>query len=172
LLEGGDLRSIGKADRVAKLVLRDRTLVRPLVKGLMSDHPVLRMRSADVLEKVSREKPEFLKRSMRTLLDRASVVPQQEVRWHLALIYPRLNLEGSDRRKALKLLASWLESESKIVVVTAMQGLADFAMQDPALRPRVRRLLERHREGDSPAARARARKLLRALPRRSGAPPS
>ncbi|HUT73164.1 MAG TPA: hypothetical protein VMW89_21030 [Desulfatiglandales bacterium] len=46
-LKGGDRRSIGRVGEVAKDVLSDPSLFRVLFKGLSSDDPVIRMRSAD-----------------------------------------------------------------------------------------------------------------------------
>jgi len=46
-LKGGDRRSIGRVGEVVKDVFSDPSLFRVLFKGLSSDDPVIRMRSAD-----------------------------------------------------------------------------------------------------------------------------
>ena len=59
-LSGGDRRSIGKADRVVEQVLKTPALLGDVVRGFSHDDPVIRMRSADVAEKVSAVHPEWL----------------------------------------------------------------------------------------------------------------
>ena len=51
LLKGGDRRSIGRADRVAEIVSKNRKLFPQLMAGLWSDDDLVRMRAADAAEK-------------------------------------------------------------------------------------------------------------------------
>ncbi len=60
LLEGGDRRTIGRADEVAVMVLQKPKLFAQLIAGLWSDDPLVRMRAADAAEKVTRENRELL----------------------------------------------------------------------------------------------------------------
>jgi hypothetical protein len=62
LLEGGDRRSIGRANHVAELVLRHPHPLRELLKYLWSGEAVVRMRAADAAEKISRQMPEPFRR--------------------------------------------------------------------------------------------------------------
>jgi len=50
-LEGGDLRSIGGADVVLEYLYKDTSLFDKIFECLYSDNPVVKMRSADVIEK-------------------------------------------------------------------------------------------------------------------------
>jgi hypothetical protein len=59
-LQGGDLRSIGRANEVAQAVQEDPTLFEAVFRGLYDRDPVVRMRSADVIEKATKIQPEFL----------------------------------------------------------------------------------------------------------------
>src|SRR5271155_4223187 len=61
-LEGGDRRSIGRSDEVARLVSKNLALLPQLVAGLWSEHPVVRMRAADALEQVTRAHPASLQK--------------------------------------------------------------------------------------------------------------
>ncbi|MEJ2364808.1 MAG: hypothetical protein P8017_09040 [Deltaproteobacteria bacterium] len=54
LLQGGDPRSTGKADQVAREAENNPTVVDELVDGLKISDPVIRMRCADELEKATR----------------------------------------------------------------------------------------------------------------------
>ncbi|MCW4033467.1 MAG: hypothetical protein NWF08_08790 [Candidatus Bathyarchaeota archaeon] len=51
-LKGGDLRSIGKADEVVEDIIKNPRLFGEIFKGMLDDDPIVRMRSADALEKV------------------------------------------------------------------------------------------------------------------------
>ena len=55
-LRGGDLRSIGRANEVAHEVENNSTLFGAVFSGLYDSDPVVRMRSADVIEKVTKNK--------------------------------------------------------------------------------------------------------------------
>ncbi|MDX5324328.1 MAG: hypothetical protein LPJ96_11995 [Exiguobacterium sp.] len=56
LLNGGDLRSIGQVDAVVVNVGDDPDRFSELMTGLTDDRPVVRMRSADAVEKVTRHR--------------------------------------------------------------------------------------------------------------------
>jgi hypothetical protein len=59
-LIGGDLRSIGKANEVIQQILDNSQLFPDVFEGLTSDEPIIRMRSANVIEKVAKQHPEYL----------------------------------------------------------------------------------------------------------------
>ena len=163
-LAGGDRRSIGQADEVVADVLADLSLFGVVWKGISSDDPVVRMRAADVCEKVSVSAPECLEPFKGDLLGRVAAIDQKEVRWHVAQMLPRLELDDEvERARAVEILLGYLEDRSKIVKTFSMQALADLAMADPSLRPRVVALLGDLTETGSPAMRSRGRKLLAQL---------
>lgn len=77
--------------------------------GLMRDtDPLVRMRAADALEKASREDPEILMPHKHSLLSEIAEDPQQEVRWHLLQMLPRLRLTPSEGRRAFEIAANSL----------------------------------------------------------------
>jgi hypothetical protein len=53
-LAGGGRRSIGNADRVTKRILKDRNLLRDIIRGLSDDDPVIRMRLSICLSPIRR----------------------------------------------------------------------------------------------------------------------
>jgi len=59
-LRGGDLRSIGRSNEVAQDIEKNVSLFETVFRGLNDSDPLIRMRSADVIEKVTRNKPELL----------------------------------------------------------------------------------------------------------------
>src|SRR5580658_7705264 len=100
MLAGGDRRSIGRADEVADLVGREPKVLPHLVECLWDTDALLRMRAADAMEKLSREQAVLLQRFKAPLLGLLAETTQQEVRWHLAAIVPRLRLTRSECRRA------------------------------------------------------------------------
>ena len=160
-LGGGDRRSIGKADRVAAFILKTPALLDDIVRGFLHDDPVIRMRCADAAEKVSAVHPEWLQRHKQSLLSFASTVQEKEVRWHMAQMLPRLDLSPMEKRKAVALLFKYLDDPSRIVKTFSLQALFEMAEGDSKLRARMIPILRNAVEKGSPAARSRARRLLK-----------
>src|SRR5271155_3435209 len=121
-LQGSDRRSIGRANEVARLVLKDPHRFRELIACLWHDDPVIRMRAADAAEKVSAKKPRLLDRYKAELLGLLAEAEQIELRWHLAAMVPRLRLTAPERRRAAKTLQRYLDDRSSIVKTFALQG--------------------------------------------------
>jgi hypothetical protein len=133
-------------------------------EGLFNDDPVVRMRAADAIEKVSAQHPEFLKPYKAVLLEQIAGLEQQEIRWHVAQMIPRLELDQAERVRATEILFRYLEDKSNIVKAFSMQALADLAARDERLVPRVTAMLEELVQTGSPAVKARGRKLLARRP--------
>lgn len=52
-LTGGDFRSTGRSEEVVEDVIRDPSLFAVVFHGMLSDDPLIRMRSADAIEKIT-----------------------------------------------------------------------------------------------------------------------
>jgi hypothetical protein len=163
MLKGGDRRSIGKANQIAQLISSDPQRFAELFKCLWDEDPIARIRAADAAEKVTVMRPELLNPHKREMLSLLGEAEQIELRWHLALMVPRLALSGPERERAAAALQRYLEDRSSIVKTFALQGLADLARQDLRLREPVRRTLEESLRTGTAAMKARARKLLKEL---------
>jgi hypothetical protein len=163
LLSGGDRRSLGRSNEAEKIVLLEARRFPELIRCMWSDAPVVRMRAADAAEKVTVERPELLHPHKQELLGLLAETEQIELRWHLALMVPRLELSAREREGAAATLQSYLEDRSSIVKTCAMQGLADLARQDPNLQDTVKHILEESLHTGTAAMKARARKLLKKL---------
>ena len=136
-LTGGDRRSIGRVPEVVRQVLADPGLVAELVAGLTHEDPIVRLRAGDALEKVSRWHPEWVRPLRRRLLHLASKSKEQEIRWHLAQLLPRIGLTRSQQITLAGVLDSYFTDGSAIVRVSALQALADLAVLDRGLRRRA-----------------------------------
>jgi hypothetical protein len=138
-----------------------------LIAGFWFKDPFVRMRAADAVEKVTRTNPELLRPYKKELLGLLADAKEQELRWHLAVMVPRLSLTLMERQRVISLLNSYLEDRSSIVKTFALQGLADLAHDDPAIRPSVIEILRESARSGTPAMKARSRKLLSHLERSS-----
>ncbi len=165
LLKGGDRRSIGRSDEVAAIVSKNQALFPELIEGWWSENRLVRMRAADATEKVVRELPGLLLPYKNKFLGLMADAEEPELRWHLAIMVPRLPLNSKERQLATSLLSRYLEDRSSIVKTFALQGLVDLTLDHPSIRPEVIEILRRASRSGTPAMRARSRKLLRHLER-------
>jgi hypothetical protein len=164
-LSGGDRRSIGRSNEIVEEILNRPSLFRYLFEGMEGEDPIVRMRAADTAEKVTVRRPDLLQPYKRKLLAIAGNSEQQEVRWHAALMIPRLQLSARERAVAVDILFDYLQDRSSMVKTFAMQGLDTLASTDPQLRAKILPLLHEPTEVGTPAMRARGRKLLQHLNR-------
>ena len=162
-MTGGDKRSIGRADSVAAMVTRNPRLFGKLITGLWDADPVVRMRSADAIEKVTRKERELLSPYREDLLALLTQADEQEVRWHLAMMVSRLSLNDEERKLAVSVLRRYLEDRSSIVKTFALQGLADLAEVEASIRPAVIEILRQAKRNGTAAMKARSKRLLKNL---------
>ncbi len=162
-LSGGDRRSTGNSDKVVADVLNHHEKMPELMVAIQHDDPVVRMRAADAAEKISTTHPELLQPFKRLLLTKIGAIPQQEVRWHVAEIIPRLKLTPKERRDAYALFNSYLTDKSGIVRTFSMQAMYDLSLQDPSLQPETRAMLQQLTATGTPAMKSRGKKLLAKL---------
>lgn len=163
-LKGGDLRSIGNANEVVKDILNKTILFKEVFEGMMDDDPIIRMRSADVIEKVSSKHPEYLQPFKSRLVNKVSKIDQQEVQWHVAQIFSYISISKKERDKIIKILLSYIKTtDSNIVKVFCMQTLAKFASKDEQIKPKIIKKIKEMIKFGSPAIQSRGKKLLNKL---------
>src|ERR1700735_5614347 len=92
MLSDGDRRSIGRANEVVDLVLVQPETADALVQLSWDSSEVVRMRAADALEKIARYRIDLLQAYKSELLGLMAETSQQELRWHLAAMIPRMYL--------------------------------------------------------------------------------
>lgn len=164
----GDLRTIGVANSVVGAALEYPDLIRDLVAVLSSNHLGLRLRSADVLEKVSVDHADLLQPFKADLLEVGLSTEQKEVQWHIGFILPRLSLTESDADAVEALLIRYLGSQtSKIVQVSAVEGLARLAIAFPDRYDRCLNEIVKAMEYGAPSVIARGKKMLKLLAKAS-----
>ena len=163
LLGGGDRRSIGNIKEVIGAVEHNPALFDVLFHGLLSNNLLIRMRAADAIEKITRRHPAWLQPYKEQLLTQVAQSEQQEVRWHVAQLFPRLTVDQEERTAMVTVLLDYLNDPSQIVKVCALQALADLSAHDRALRRQTITILEQVTTTGSPAVKSRGRKLLQQL---------
>jgi len=166
MLTGGHPNSLGRTQEVVDLVLGDPARLDALFASMGSADPVVRMRVGDALEKVCRERPEWLVPRVERVLGELAAVDQPSVQWHVAQILDHVRgAVGPDpARRATDVLRRNLEhSTDWIVLNVTMDVLAGWAREDPALaawlRPRLERLTGDPRRSVARRAAARLAEL-------------
>lgn len=159
-LRGGDRRSIGNVSEVVAAVRKKPDLFKDLATGLFDEDPVVRMRAADAMEKISAENPQLLQPYKTELIRLARQTQQQELRWHTAQMIPRLKLTPKEEVAVTNIFFDYLNDKSKIVVTFAMQALSDLALKKGTASARIIRAIEELMRIGSPAIQSRGKKLL------------
>lgn len=163
-LATGDRRTTGKSAQVTQTILKHPKLFDQVFDALwQSADAGVRMRAADVCETVSRTRPDLLQARKRDVFKQVAPIEQQEVRWHLCQMLPRLQLTRAERRRAYALMQASLAHKSGIVRTFAMQAMVDFAKQDATLLPETIAQIETLTATGTPAMRSRGKTLLREL---------
>lgn len=167
LLRGGDLRSIGRVAEVVASVGDDPTAFDALFAAMFNDEPLVQMRAADAVEKISQQHPHLLQPHKARLLAPLPPGLRQEVRWHLPLLLCRLALNDEEWERAWQQIVHLLrtEQESRIVVVNAIQGLAHLSLASGRRQQETIVLIREAMAFGSPAVQTRGCKLLTALER-------
>jgi len=161
-LEGGDLRSIGKADEVVKQIGNDQKLFDEVFQGIFDKDSIIRMRAADAVEKVSQKYPHLLNKHKNEILKNLGNFEQREVKWHIALMVSYLKLTMIESKKVFSELSKWAtDDKSKIVRVNSMQALADISMKNRDLKTKTIALVKKQMETGTPSLMSRGRKLLK-----------
>jgi hypothetical protein len=160
-LGGGDRRSIGDADAVAREACSDAEILVHLWECLRSADGLVRMRAADALEKVSRARPDLLMPWRDELLSGSREDGTSEVTWNLLATLPRLNLSEREAKALMVRLTDYLcEDRSRIVRTVSLEAVASLCIVHAGLRIEAERLLTASLNDPTPSLRARARRLL------------
>jgi hypothetical protein len=167
MLAGGPRLGAGGVCKVVDLVRAQPRKTAQLVECLWDDDAAVANRAADVLERVTRDRPGRAQPWKEALLglmaEAAHKKLEKKLRWNLALVVPRLMLTVPECRRTAAALQSWLDDPSSIVKTAALHGIADLTRQDPASLAAAIELLQIAGRSGTPAMRARSRILLKEL---------
>lgn len=134
ILAGKDLRSIGKSNAVI-LKIQNQNDFDCLFKNLNHPDRLVVMHAADAIEKLTFSKPLYLKKHKKKIIDLFNSAKNKELKWHLALLIPRLPLNIIEFGKAWDALTVWAKDKtnSRIVRVNAIQSLFEMTKYAPEL---------------------------------------
>lgn len=164
LLKGHDLRSIGKANEVVKLVTSDPLLFDEVFNGIFHEDKVIRARCADAVEKVAKKYPDYIQKKKKIILKNLPYFNQKEVLWHVALMLGYMKLTAKEMAGASEFLFLWLNKEKSIIVkVMCMQTLADYALKNRNMLKSVIDEIRKQMINGAPAIKARGKNLIKIL---------
>ncbi|MGV8026322.1 MAG: hypothetical protein AB2L18_07190 [Anaerolineaceae bacterium] len=163
MLAGGDHRSIGRANEVVRIILQQPEKFNDLFQGFYDSDPIIMMRTADAVEKITADKPDLLVPYKQELIDLIEKTGQMEVQWHLTQILPRLQLTKPEIFKTYQMIEKYLVSSSAIVKAFTYQCFFELTLQEPDLLPQTRKYLENGMECPTKAVQSRCRKLLKEI---------
>lgn len=160
ILKGGDLRSIGEANKVVKEV-NNQDDFDNLFKGFFHSDRKVVMRTADAVEKITIPKPEFLKKHKQEILALCNSAKHIELKWHLALLVSRLPLTEKETGKIWHILTEWVTNrkESRIVRVNSLQGLYNLLQANEELEQDFNLIVNEIIKEQIPSINARIRKF-------------
>jgi len=162
---GGKSNSLGKASEVIELVLKDESRLEELYACLFNEDAWVRMRAADALEKVCRQRPGWLQPYVDRFFKDLAHNKQPSIQWHLAQIFRQVDLSNAQKRSAtawLKRLLTSIEVDW-IVAANAMDTLAQFVKEGSVPRNELLALLKVQQHHKSNSVVKRANKLLNEL---------
>lgn len=164
ILSGGDLRSIGKSNSIIAKI-KNQNNFDELFKCLFHEDRLVVMRAADIIEKITINNQQFLTNHKMEIFDLTNVAKHKELKWHLALLIPRLHLDKKDFGKAWNKLTNWAndKTNSRIVRVNCIQGLFEMLKQRSELEKDFHLTLAKLEKENIPSINARIRKLKKRL---------
>lgn len=160
-LKGGDLRSIGEANKIVHMVVTQDDFDELFI-GLSNPDRKVVMRTADAIEKLTHDNNfDFLQRHKKELLNYCQTAKDKELKWHLALITSRLSLTQKEIGYIWDIFTKWArdKKESKIVRVNSIQGLFNLLKQNQELSRDFSLTLTEIMKENIPSLNARIKKL-------------
>ncbi|PID78141.1 MAG: hypothetical protein CSB21_01560 [Deltaproteobacteria bacterium] len=159
-LKGGDLRSIAEANKAVSLIKTQKDFDE-LFNLLFSKDRLIVMRAADAIEKITLKNPEYLEKYNQELINLINNAVDKELKWHLALIAPRLNLTIDESIIVWRKLTNWAKdkNESKIVRVNSIQALFDLANKNEELKKDFDLTIQEIETENIPSIKARLKKI-------------
>jgi HEAT repeat protein len=159
-LSGGDLRSDGMANEAADFVLKNPELFEELFEGLSVSDDVVRGRTADALEKISRKRPDMLVDRLPKLQQVAEEDHVPMVKMHLAMIFGHLAMYEERLRELISTLLHLLDDGSVFTRSWAVVSLCIMGRMYPEEREQILERIQPIQRDQSIAMRTKARKAV------------
>jgi hypothetical protein len=163
LFQNGDMRSPKGAVEACEYVLKNQNSIIELIDLIQCGNKKIQMGAADALEKISLKNIQILIRVKSKLFEIAKIAEQKEVRWHFALILPRLNLSKQEAKAAFEIIENYLEDKSKIVIAFSLSALFEFSKIESNINSRFLEILDVFQNNPSPAIKVRVRNIFKEI---------
>lgn len=160
LLVGKDLRRV-RQNSIVVTSVRDQDSFDELFKLTLHHERPLVMRAIDAVEKITRKHPEFLTSHKLQLLSILKSADHKELKWHIAQLLSRVDLDNNELDEVWHVLTYWAlnRNESKILRVSALQGLFDISRKHSLLLKDFNQTMSAMNREPIPSIQARIRKL-------------
>jgi hypothetical protein len=160
LLIGKEIGRIGQNSIVVRAVKDQKTFDE--LFGLVFHHekPVV-VRAIDAVEKATQKHPEYLQPHKQQLLCILKSGDHKELKWHIAQLLPRVELDKDELDYVWHMLTYWClnRNESKTVRVNALQGLFDISQVHSRFEGEFRETLAAMEKELVPSIQARISKI-------------
>lgn len=153
----GDRRGDGLANEVAEFVLANPGVLGDLIEGLKEEDHVVRGRTMDALEKISRHRPEWLRDHFPVLRDMAEVEKRANAGMHIAMILGHLAEFESEAEKNVSVLLDMLGKEKVFIRAWVISSLCIYARLYPEFHDRIVESIAPMHNDPSVAMRTRVR---------------
>ena len=154
------MRSIAGSNKIIPLI-KSQSDFDKLFQYLFSTDRLITMRAADAIEKITLTKPEFLRGHNHEIIHLTRTAVNKELKWHLALIVSRLELNMDELGIVWGQLTKWAldKRESRIVRVNSIQSLYDLTNKYEELKRDFELTISEIKHNNIPSINARLRKL-------------
>jgi hypothetical protein len=167
-LVGGDRRSLARSRRAGALVRARPELVAELAALTVDEDWLVTQRALDLLEKISHEHPERIEPHKHVFIGPLADSDKWEVRLQIVRALPLFRWRAAQQSRVLEILCRDVRHPQTFVKAWALDSLATFAENDPALRPIVLRHLRSFERSGRKALAARARDVRARLRKSRG----
>ena len=160
-LLGNDLRSAGNTKVVDSVT--DQESFDELFELVFHHERPLVMKAVDAVEKITLKNAHYLKPHRAQLLGILASADHKELKWHIAQLITRIQLDKKELIKVWHVLKYWAlnRNESKIVRVNSLHGLYELSREHHQLRSDYQKIVATMRHEKVPSIQARIRKLER-----------
>ena len=133
----GDRRGDGLANEVADFVLANPDVLDDLLEGLKAEDHVLRGRTMDALEKITRREPQWLRDQVPMLREMAEVEEMANAGMHIAMIFGHVASDEVLVEENVTTLIGMLAKEKVFIKAWVISSLCIYARLYPEFRERI-----------------------------------
>ena len=162
-LEGGDPRSMGQVFLVVEEVEANPALLDEIFKGAASPNPLVKMRAAQVINRVASQRPDYLESYNNRFIEVLAQAGERQYRRNLIMLLPHLKLNEAEKVKISAILGGFLRDKTVTIVIAALEAMVELAGDDPEKQVKLLPIVDELARTGSPAIRVRARRAQEKL---------